>query len=61
LSKTEFLSHNFGSRYAGKSVKGSKDADFSLVFKKSLSQKIAQCFGAQGHVNSAKNALTSPY
>jgi len=55
LSKTGFLSHNFGSRYAGKSVKGSKDADFSL------SQKIAQCFGAQGQVNSAKNALTSPY
>jgi len=34
LSKIGFLSQNFGSRYAGKPIKCSKDADFSLVSKK---------------------------
>jgi len=34
-----FLAHNFGSRYARKTLKGSKDADHSLVSKKNLSQK----------------------
>jgi len=34
-----FFSHNFGYRYASKSIKGSIDADFGLVFKKILSQK----------------------
>jgi len=29
-----FLWHNFGSRYARKQIKGSKDSDDSLVFKK---------------------------
>jgi len=33
-----FMSHNFRSRYARKSFKGSKDADFGLVSKKVLSQ-----------------------
>jgi len=33
LSKTGFLSLNSGSRYAKKSIKGSKDADFGLVSK----------------------------
>ena len=36
--KTEFLTHNFGYRYASKSIKGSIDADFDLVFNKTLSQ-----------------------
>ena len=31
------MSHNFRSRYARKSVKGSIDADFDLVFNKTLS------------------------
>ena len=31
--------HNFGLRYASKSIKGSIDADFDLVFNKTLSQK----------------------
>jgi len=39
LSKTGFLSHNFGSRYATKSTMRSKDTDHSLVSKKRLSQK----------------------
>jgi len=39
LSRIGFLSHNFGYRYARRLNKGSKDADFSLVSKKNLSQK----------------------
>jgi len=30
--KTGFLTHNFGYRYASKSIQGSIDADFDLVF-----------------------------
>jgi len=37
--KTGFLAHNFGYRYASKSIKGSIDTDFDLVFNKTLSQK----------------------
>jgi len=48
------LSHNFGSRYARKSIKGSKDADHSLVPKKTLAKKIAYVVGAQGQVNLPK-------
>jgi len=33
------LSYNFGSRYARKPVKSSKDADFNLVSKTNLKQK----------------------
>jgi len=33
------LNHNFGSKYARKSIKGSKDAEFRLVSKKSWSNK----------------------
>jgi len=38
LSKTGFLRHTFGSSYARKSIKGSKDADHSLVSIKNLIQ-----------------------
>jgi len=34
LSKFGFLSHNFGSRYARKPFKGSKNSDHSLVSNK---------------------------
>jgi len=34
-----FFIHNFGYRYARKSLKGSKDADFCLVSENNLSQK----------------------
>jgi len=37
--KTGYLTHNFVYRYARKSIKGSTDADFDLIFKKILSQK----------------------
>jgi len=33
------LSHNFGSRHARRSIKGSENADDSPVFTKSLNQK----------------------
>jgi len=36
--KTGFLAHDFGDRCASKSIKGSIDADFHLVFNKTLSQ-----------------------
>jgi len=35
-----FWWHNFGSRYARKPIKGSKDLDDSPVLKKNLSEKI---------------------
>jgi len=37
--KTGFLAYNFGYRCASKLIKGSIDADFHLVFNKTLSQK----------------------
>jgi len=37
--KTGFLAHDFGHRCSGKSIKGSIDADFHLVFNKTLNQK----------------------
>ena len=49
-----FLSHNFGSRYARKSIKVSKDSDDNLVYKKYLNQKMARWAGVQGQVTSAK-------
>jgi len=61
LSKTGFLSHNFGYIYARKPVKGSIDADFGLVFNKTLSQKMGQWLGAKDQVNSAQNAKTCPH
>jgi len=36
-----FFSHNFGSKYASKALKGSKDSDDSLQSKKFLNQKMA--------------------
>jgi len=40
--KSGFVAHNFGYRYASKSIKGSIDADFDLVFNKTLSQRMGQ-------------------
>jgi len=37
--KTRYLAHNVGHRCASKSIKGSIDADFHLVFNKTLIQK----------------------
>jgi len=56
-----FLWHNFGSRYARKPIKGSKDSDDSLVSKKNLRPNIGPLDwcprpGKVGH----KNAETPP-
>jgi len=56
-----FLSHNSGSRYARRSIKGFKDADDNLVSTKNLIQKLACCVGAQGQVNLAKKTKTCPH
>jgi len=61
LSKTGFLSHAFGSRHASKSVKGSKDADHSLVSTKILSQKMADWVGAQRQVKLAEKTKIIPH
>ena len=37
--KIGFVTHNFGYRYASKSIQGSIESDFDLVFNKTLSQK----------------------
>ena len=56
-----FLWHNFGSRYARKPIKGSKDSDDSLASKQNLSQKFGSFDwrpwpGKVGH----KSAKTPP-
>jgi len=56
-----FLWHNFGSKYARKPIKSSKDSHDSLVSKKNLSEKIGSLHwrlgpGKAGH----KNAKTPP-
>jgi len=48
-----FLSHNFRSRYANKSIKGSKDSFSSQESKKTLSEKISRWPGAQGQAKLA--------
>jgi len=50
VTKSCFLAHDFEFRYARKSIKGSKVANFILVSKKNLSQKMAYSIGAQGQV-----------
>jgi len=54
------LRHDSGSRYARKSVDGSKDVNDSLVSKKYMSQKMARWVGTQGQAKLAKNPNTSP-
>jgi len=48
LPKTGFLTHNFSYRYASRSIKGSIDVDFGLVFKKKnvffiSTRRLAEC------------------
>jgi len=57
-----FLWRNFGSRYARKPTKGSKDSDDSLVYKQSLSQKIGSLDWRLGPSKVGhKNAKTPPF
>jgi len=58
LAKFGFLSHNLGFKYARKPIKGSKDADFSLVSKTNLEPKMGCWIGAQGQAKLAKKSKT---
>jgi len=51
-----FFGHNFGYRYARKSFKGSKDADFGLVSEEILSHNNGPM--GWGQVKVAKNTPT---
>jgi len=58
---TGFLTYNFGRRSASKSIKGSIDADFDLVFKfstKLWAKRVGQWVVAQGRPNAAKISKT---
>jgi len=55
------MSHNFCSRYTRKSIKGSLDADFDLVFNQTWVQKMAHWDGAQGQAKMAKITQKHPY
>ena len=56
-----FLSHNFGSRYARKPIKSSKDSEHVLVSKKSLKQKTARSWRPGPGNLSQKGAKTCPH
>ena len=56
-----FMSHNFRSRCARKSIKGSIDADFDLVSTKLWVQKMAHWDGAQDQEKMTKITQKHPY
>ena len=53
FTKFCFFVHTFGYRYARKSFKGSKDADFGLVCKTNSAKILAQWVGVKGQVKAA--------
>ena len=55
--KNGFLTHNFGYRYARKSIQGSIDADFDLVFNKTLSQTSGSMGWGAGPAKISKTCL----
>jgi len=55
--KTGFLTHNFGYKYASKSIHGSTDAEFDLVFDKTLSQKSGSMGWGPGLAKISKTCL----
>jgi len=55
------LTHNFGYRYASKSIKGSIDADFHLAFNKTLSQKNGSMGWGPGPANGGQNVQNMPF
>jgi len=56
----EFLSHNFGSRHARRSSKGSIDAGDHLVFKTSLSQNFGLLDWRPGLVKVGQKIQNTP-
>jgi len=57
----EFLGHNFGSRHARRSSKGSIDAGDHLVSKKSLSQNFSPLDWRPGLVKVGQKIKTPPF
>jgi len=55
-----FLTHNFGHRYASKSIKGPIDTDFDLVYKKTLSQKSGSMGWGPGPAKRRQNFQNMP-
>jgi len=55
-----FLGHNFGSRHARRSNKGSIDAEDHLVSKTSLSQNFGLLYWRSGPVKVGKESKTPP-
>jgi len=49
------LTHNFDYRYASKSIQGSADTHFDLVFNKTLSQKSGAMGWGLGQAKSGQN------
>jgi len=60
MPKTGFLTHNFGYRHARKSIKGSIDADFDVVFNKTLSQKNGLMGWGPGPAKGGQNFQNMP-
>ena len=58
--KTGFLTHNFGYRYASKSIQGSIDKVFDLVFNKTLSQKSGSMSWGPGPAKGGQNFQNMP-
>jgi len=58
--KMRFLGHNFGSRHARKSSKGSTDAEDHLVSNKSLSQNFGSLDWRPGPVKVGQKTKTPP-
>jgi len=54
------LTHNFGYRYPSKSIKGSIDADFGLVFDKTLGQKNGSMSWGPGPAKGGKHFQKMP-
>jgi len=61
LSTFWFLCHNFGSKYARKPMKGSKDSNGSLVSKTNRAKKLAHWISVQGHVKWAIKTQKQPH
>jgi len=56
-----FLGHNFGSRYARRPIKCSKNANDRLVSNKSLSQKNDSLDWRPGPLKVGQNSKTCPF
>ena len=60
LIKVQILGHNFGSRHAGRSIKGSIDAGDHVVFKIGLSQYFGSLDWLPGPVKVGQKFKITP-